>query len=146
MSPDPVGKRFDVVPVFRPDLGRQRHESQRRDGHAQHVLLGLDPERDVRRHAGHQLQCRVRRFDDDGIGHDVLRGRGVLADLVDVALEQVAGVSVHGELGDARMGRENIPHADAPSRADQADVGLIDRGIDVHVLSISTPMVNNSGV
>src|ERR1019366_5885540 len=58
-------------------------------------------------------------------GDDVLRRRRVHADLVDFALEEMARIGVHGER-DRFLGILRI--------ADHADVSLIDRGVDEHVL------------
>ena len=106
--------------VFRRDLLGRRRPAQRRVRHDQHVRRGAPTiELHVRRQVRQQLAVGVVRSDLHRVGDDVLRHRGVQADLAHLAVKHLAGEGVHGE-------------RDGLAGMDVADVGLVDGHPDLH--------------
>src|SRR6185503_12408836 len=94
----PAGLRLgrDGLIERRKHLGR-RTEPQRRVRNARRVGALRDLDLDVRRHAGPELQLRVRHVDHRAVGRDVLDDDRLQADLRDRAFEGVARVGVDAE-------------------------------------------------
>ena len=74
-----------------------RAEAQRGRGDLEHVVVARHQHRDVRGHAGPQLQVRVLRADHGRVGHHVLLDDRLEAHLRDLALELVVRERVHRE-------------------------------------------------
>src|SRR5262245_1501177 len=78
---------------------------------------------DIGGHAGQKPAERIVGGDDDGIGNDVLQGDRGEPDLLDLPLEGHVGIGVDGE-------------ADRVATRHLTDIGLIDLGLDLHLVEI----------
>ena len=118
------GLAFHQLAVVGVNLFRLGKEPQRGVGDLQYVLALVDLEREMGRHAGQELEFRIRRRHDHRISHHVLRRGRVHANLVDDALEQIVRIGVDREMHFLALFLRLV---------DQPDVGLVDRGEDVHL-------------
>ena len=103
----------------RVDLRRLRLPTQRRIGRQQYMGPLVHLKLDVRRQIRQQLAVGIVGRHDDRVRDDVLRHRGVHADLRHFAAKRCA------RMGIDRESRRHV-HVDA------ADVGLVDRGPHLH--------------
>ena len=107
-----VYRRIDLFALGRP--------TQRRVGHQQDVRPLVHFELHVGRQIGQQFAVGIVGRHDHGVRDDVLRHLGVHADLSHFAVERLPLVGIDRE-----------PHGHV--EPDASDVGLVDRGPDLHL-------------